>query len=366
MSEQYTRGPPRDAEELLRRYASGERHFEGSDLMGADLAGANLHRVSLRGANLAGANLTGANLVDTDLAYVELFGANFEGANLEGTNLGRSNLGGANLTDASLTRANLGGADLSGTKLVRANLVQTKLFSTLFDGTNLKDADFGDAKLGRTTFTGIDLYPFSETLRPALHMAPSTIDFLTIVFSLSSPNLKEFLQRAGMPEIFSEYMVDCARSLRMDVFKMLKSTFISFGSPDEPFARKLYEALHRNGATTFFFPEHALPGEKLHRMMRKGVNEHDRVILVCSQASLDRKGVMTEIEETLAREARDGGASYLIPIRLDGYVFTGWKPPNEDVAQAVRDRVVTDFEGADTDGAKFDAGLRRVIAALKK
>ncbi|WP_437339493.1 toll/interleukin-1 receptor domain-containing protein [Sorangium sp. So ce394] len=124
--------------------------------------------------------------------------------------------------------------------------------------------------------------------------------------------------------------------------------------------------MHRNGVTTFFFPEHAEPGEKLHRMMRKGVNEHDRVILICSRHSLDRKGVLNELEEILTREARDGGASYLIPIRLDDYVFTGWKPTNADVAQAVRDRVVADFEGANEDDAKFQAGLQKLIRALRK
>lgn len=101
-------------------------------------------------------------------------------------------------------------------------------------------------------------------------------------------------------------------------------------------------------------------------MMHEGVNKHDRMILVCSRASLDRKGVLNELENVLEREARDGGASHLIPIRLDDYVFTGWKPPNTDLAQAVRDRVVADFEGADTDDAKFNEGLRRLIAALKK
>ena len=66
----------------------------------------------------------------------------------------------------------------------------------------------------------------------------------------------------------------------------------------------------------FFFAEHAEPGEKLHRTMRKGVNEHDRLILICSMASLDRKGVLNELEEILTREARDGGASYLIGGRM--------------------------------------------------
>ena len=38
-------------------------------------------------------------------------------------------------------------------------------------------------------------------------------------------------------------------------------------------------------------------------------------------------------------------------------MFTGWKPPNADLAQAVRDRVVADFQGADSDDAKFNEGL---------
>ncbi|WP_437742619.1 hypothetical protein WMF39_45015 [Sorangium sp. So ce1504] len=47
-------------------------------------------------------------------------------------------------------------------------------------------------------------------------------------------------------------------------------------------------------------------------------------------------------------------------------MFTGCKPPNAAVAQAVRDRVVTDFEGAEADEAKFQAGLQKLIRALRK
>jgi hypothetical protein len=147
---------------------------------------------------------------------------------------------------------------------------------------------------------------------------------------------------------------------------MMQTTFISYGGPDEAFAHQLHKALHANGVATFFFAEHAIPGKNLHRLMREGVNKHDRVILICSKASLDRPGVLNEIQETLAREARDGGAEYLIPIRLDDYVFKGWNPPDPGAAQAIRDRVVADFEGADTDPAIFDRALQRLLTALKK
>jgi hypothetical protein len=101
-------------------------------------------------------------------------------------------------------------------------------------------------------------------------------------------------------------------------------------------------------------------------MMHEGINSHDRTILVCSRSSLDRKPVLTEIEQVLEREAREGGEECLIPIRLDDYVFTGWTPPRADLAAAVRARVVADFEGADKDEAKFSTALRRLLAALRK
>ena len=151
----------------------------------------------------------------------------------------------------------------------------------------------------------------------------------------------------------------------VEVMHML-STFISFGGPDEPFARRLHEALEKGGVKTFFFPEHAKPGEKLHRMMRTGINDYNRVILVCSEASLDRPGVMNELEEALQREARDGGAGCVIPVMIDDYVLTRWSPKQADVAQAVRDRVVADFRGTMDDPIAFDKALQRLLAVLRE
>ena len=56
------------SEELLARYANGERDFDGSDLSSAILIGADLRDVRIRNATLmyaqlSGANLSGANLV---------------------------------------------------------------------------------------------------------------------------------------------------------------------------------------------------------------------------------------------------------------------------------------------------------------
>ena len=340
--------------------------LSNADLSNADLTGANLNSANLRNANLRGANLSRADLPHADLHDADLRRADLRDASLRGASLRDARLSDANLSRADLTHADLHDADLSRADLSHADLSDASFSDANLSRANLRGANLDGANLGFTFLLDTDLSPLCDAEPPVVQASPSAVDFRSIIKSLRSPNLKAFLQKTGMPEVFVEFMIDCARSLETDVVKMLQSTFISYGSPDEPFARKLYEALHRNGVTTFFFAEHAVPGDKLHRMMRKGVNEHDRVILVCSKASLDRKGVLNEIEETLAREARDGGAAYLIPIRLDGYVFSGWNPANADTAQAVRDRVVADFEGADTDQAKFDAGLLRLIGALKK
>lgn len=144
------------------------------------------------------------------------------------------------------------------------------------------------------------------------------------------------------------------------------SVFISYGEPDEPFARKLYIALTECGIDTFLFPFNAEPGERIHRVVRRGINSFDRVLLICSQASLTRAGVLHEIEETLAREAREGGSTILIPVTLDRFVLEGWTPPRQDLALAIRDRTIALFLGIAKDPEIFDRELERLLVALEK
>ena len=67
----------------------------------------------------------------------------------------------------------------------------------------------------------------------------------------------------------------------------------------------------------------------------------------------------------MRREAREGGHTLLIPISIDGYVYDGWKPENESLREAVLERVIADFDGADIDQAKFDQGMERLLTALR-
>lgn len=98
--------------------------------------------------------------------------------------------------------------------------------------------------------------------------------------------------------------------------------------------------------------------------MWRGVNDYDRVILICSKNSLERKGVLNELERALEREAKAGGSGIVLPVRLDDYLFEGWEPEREDIADQVRSRVVADFRGAMEHETKFNNELSKLLKAL--
>ena len=94
------------AEELLERYAAGERDFSR-----VDLSGVNLEEVCLDGINLEGANLSRTLFFHSTLRKAILRNANLEGADLSITVLDEADFGGANLKncrtlECSMIRSN--------------------------------------------------------------------------------------------------------------------------------------------------------------------------------------------------------------------------------------------------------------------
>ena len=97
------------AEELLERYATGERDFKGVDLSGVDLKDAELRGINLSQANLSGTDLSGADLsgygfqqnthpISSDLTDSVLINANLSWANLKFVDFSRSDLSGVDST----------------------------------------------------------------------------------------------------------------------------------------------------------------------------------------------------------------------------------------------------------------------------
>jgi uncharacterized protein YjbI with pentapeptide repeats len=137
-------------DELIRRYAAGERNFSNANLRcsmlacqflqevklnNAKLNWANLSEANLSGADLTGADLSNANLMGTFLSKSDLIRTNFTKANLELADLREANLSKANLSDACLRQTDFRGANLSYADLRGADLSEAKL-----QGASLTDA----------------------------------------------------------------------------------------------------------------------------------------------------------------------------------------------------------------------------------
>jgi hypothetical protein len=146
--------------------------------------------------------------------------------------------------------------------------------------------------------------------------------------------------------------------------EMYRTLFISYGGTDEGAASEINSYLKVKGVKTWFFPDDALPGQKLHRVMHDEIDKHERALLICSEKALSRHGVLNEIERVLEREAREGGSEVLIPITLDDFVYGDWAPARPDVAAQVRTRVITKVDLADE--KLRDRQLDKLVAALKK
>lgn len=372
--------PDEAAAAIHTAYAAGQRSFQGLRLSGVNLGerlgdkgdeGPALADIDFSGSVLidcgfVGADLRRANFSNSYLTHSAFVRSNLEGANFDGSNLQFCGFGITNMRGVSAQRTYSGGCDFGSADLSSADFRGSHLRGSVFERTRLVGARFSKADLREVTVVDTDL---SALCLATIRSSGMTIDWRSVIQSRNTPRqqIKNLLLRSGMPTVVAEYFIDATEATSSSIIKQLmQSTFISYGGPDERFARRLRDELHANGVQTFLFASDAPFGEKLHTVMRDGVNNYDRVILVCSRDSLNRPGVLNEIEETLDREAREGGAVRLLPIRLDDYLFEEWRPSRPGVAATLKARVVGDFRGADKKPKKFQIAVSRLLAVLKK
>lgn len=141
-----------DAEEILKRYAEGDRNFAAILLCEANLSRVNLSHANFSEAILSITNLSGTNLSDADLSKAKL-----NVARLSGSNLTRANLNGAILNVANLIRADLRNAQLIEATLIRAELIRADLSEANLSDANLSEADLREATLRQTNLEQVDL-----------------------------------------------------------------------------------------------------------------------------------------------------------------------------------------------------------------
>jgi len=235
------------AEELLSRYEAGERDFSYFQLNGANLAGIQLTDVTFFGGSLREANFHSARLAYVQFKAADLTGSCFSSATINGSDLIGTNFQQADLSGADLTGSHLGGADCARANMKSAQFNNVTLANAIFENTALNGAHLFHAH-----FDDVDVGAFCGT-DDLHHGGPSSIDCRTVMKSYLHPGLKTFMTACGVPEIFATYMIDCARAVGEPLLRILmQSTFISYGGPDEAFARKLYLALRSHGVTNLF------------------------------------------------------------------------------------------------------------------
>jgi uncharacterized protein YjbI with pentapeptide repeats len=383
-------------------HASMERAvLDGADLTNASLSGAQLRhcilrRLNVRGASLDHVSFEGSRIEDScvdesDLRFASFVGTkvdrtkfascSFSDAHVRAAYVRHSEFVSCNFSRAHLTQANFENCDLVDVRFSSAHLVSCRFAKSLIrsprlDGALVRDlrletSSIEDVTISATSFSGTDLTPLLNTR--IAHQGFSSVDYQSVAMTLLSnpchplkidphPALRRFLENCGMSKVAVMYLIDSIRSLDPTQLRsLMQSTFISYGAPDEEFATKLNADLEKNGVTTFFFPFDAEFGKKLHTTMRQ-VDDYDRIILICSAQSLQRRGVQYEIEKVLEREAREGGQSLLIPISIDAFVFGEWAPDRKELKQEILNRVVADFSVPE----KYDDQMHRLLQALRK
>lgn len=234
-------------------------------------------------------------------------------------------------------------------------------------GANLTEADLTKVYTGRTTFTDVDLSSVKglETIR---HTEASTLSHETLFNYERLPDV--FLKGCGLPEIFITYY----SALREEAI-MFYDVFISYSHADKTFARRLHSELQSRGVRCWLDEHDMKIGTPIHRGITEGIKLSDRLILCCSENSLQSDWVNGELTRAFEKERRlrreqDVRTDLLLPIDLDGFIFKEdevAKTVTEGKAPLIRERLMLNMQNWDDLSTEaFNAKVEKLVDALRR
>jgi TIR domain len=141
---------------------------------------------------------------------------------------------------------------------------------------------------------------------------------------------------------------------------LLFSCFISYSSLDQAFAEQLHTDLERHGVKCWFAPHDMKIGDKIRQRIEDTIQEHDKLLLVLSEHSVESVWVESEVETAFEKE-RQQKRLMLFPIRLDDAVMQtryAW------AAEIRRTGNIADFRGW-TQSASYQQGLDGLLRDLQ-
>jgi uncharacterized protein YjbI with pentapeptide repeats len=295
----------------------------------------------------------------------------FRGANLRNTKLNGAEIWSANLTDADLSNIDLSDADLYFADLTKTNLCGAHLTDSRLRFVDLAGADLSGAVMARTFIQGTDLSQTSG-LDQIKHLAHTALDIDTLEYTAAGLSedrshlreIEEFYRASGVPEHVIEYY-----RIRIGSPIEFYSAFISYSHADKPFALALHRSLKERGIRCWLDEKQLLPGDSIYDQVDRGIRLWDKFLLCCSEHSLKPaswvdKEIITVLEKEDELTRQRGFRVYaLIPLNLDGYIFTDhWQ---SGYRAEIRRRLAANFAGWKTDRRKFENEIENVIRALR-
>ncbi len=292
------------------------------DLHGADLISRDLENINFSKTVLVNVQLNYAKLAKSDFSDANMVSVVLRDANLDGAYLLNAKLAEAHLERVSLKASVLMGASFRGANLTDANLSEAKLWLTNLAQANLHNTDFANATMGYSFFDFLDLRT-AKGLETVSFTGPLSIGIETLYISNGFIPIS-FLRNAGVPENLIEYLP----SLTNNALEFY-GCFISVSEADYLLAEKLWKDLRNIGVPCYLWKEDMRMGHEMYKSIDAAINLHDKVIVICSEKSLNSPAVLREVERALQKEdelMREGKpCDVLFPIRVDNYIFDSWK-----------------------------------------